>query len=98
MIILTHIPAEHNITEIDDGLIEGILSYSDEELAHKNLEDSLNLIEGGSSLGKEEKGKLETFLRDLYKEAMPYEGWRKYDEISLKYNGQIVCKKKKTNE
>lgn len=33
-------------------------------------------------------------LKVFYKEAMPYEGWNKYDEISLKYDKQIVCKKK----
>ncbi len=33
-------------------------------------------------------------LKVFYKEAIPYEGWNKYDEISLKYDKQIVCKKK----
>ena len=33
-------------------------------------------------------------LKVFYKEAMPYEGWNTYDEISLKYDKQIVCKKK----
>jgi cell division protein FtsQ len=33
-------------------------------------------------------------LKIFYKEAMPYEGWRKYRSISVKYKGQIVCKKK----
>lgn len=33
-------------------------------------------------------------LKVFYTEAMPYEGWNKYEEISLKYNKQIVCKKK----
>jgi cell division protein FtsQ len=36
-------------------------------------------------------------LRIFYKEAMPYEGWDKYSEVSLKYEDQIVCKKKKTD-
>lgn len=31
-------------------------------------------------------------LKTFYKEAIPYEGWNKYEEISLKYNKQIVCK------
>jgi cell division protein FtsQ len=34
-------------------------------------------------------------LRIFYKEAMPYEGWETYTEISLKYEDQIVCKRKK---
>jgi cell division protein FtsQ len=32
-------------------------------------------------------------LRIFYKNAMPYEGWRKYSTINLKYGGQVVCKK-----
>lgn len=41
--------------------------------------------------------KLEDKIRRLkifYKEGMPYEGWRKYKTINLKYNGQVVCKKR----
>jgi cell division protein FtsQ len=33
-------------------------------------------------------------LKHFYKEAMPREGWNKYKEISVKYEGQIVCRKK----
>lgn len=33
-------------------------------------------------------------LKIFYTEAIPYEGWNKYEEISLKYDKQIVCKKK----
>jgi len=33
-------------------------------------------------------------LKIFYKEAIPYEGWSTYSEISLKYDKQIVCKKK----
>ena len=32
-------------------------------------------------------------LRIFYKNAMPYEGWRKYSTINLKYSGQVVCRK-----
>lgn len=39
------------------------------------------------------KDKFERLL-DFYKEAMPYEGWNKYSEISVKYEGQIVCRKR----
>lgn len=31
-------------------------------------------------------------LKTFYKEAMPYEGWRTYRTINLKYKGQVVCK------
>lgn len=37
-------------------------------------------------------------LKIFYKEAMPFEGWDAYREISLKFDGQIVCKKKNTDE
>jgi cell division protein FtsQ len=40
--------------------------------------------------------KLEDKLRRLkifYQEGMPYEGWRKYETINLKYTGQVVCRK-----
>jgi cell division protein FtsQ len=33
-------------------------------------------------------------LKIFYKEAMPYEGWKTYRSISVKYKNQIVCKKK----
>ena len=32
-------------------------------------------------------------LRIFYEEAISYEGWNTYSEISLKYKDQIVCKK-----
>ncbi len=33
-------------------------------------------------------------LKIFYKEGMPYEGWQKYKSINLKYDGQVVCKKR----
>lgn len=33
-------------------------------------------------------------LRIFYQEGMPYEGWRKYKSIDVRYAGQIVCKKR----
>lgn len=33
-------------------------------------------------------------LKVFYMEGMPYEGWQKYSTINLKYEGQVVCKKK----
>jgi cell division protein FtsQ len=32
-------------------------------------------------------------LKIFYREAMPYTGWRQYETINLKYNGQVVCRK-----
>ena len=33
-------------------------------------------------------------LKIFYREALPYEGWNTYSTISVKYKGQIVCKKR----
>jgi cell division protein FtsQ len=33
-------------------------------------------------------------LKIFYNEALPYEGWRKYQTIDLRYKGQVVCKKR----
>lgn len=33
-------------------------------------------------------------LTTFYKEAISFEGWNKYIEISVKYDGQIVCRRK----
>ena len=52
----------------------------------------------GSAYSEEEvEGKFQK-LRIFYEEAIPYEGWDAYTEISLKYDDQIVCKKKETDE
>lgn len=32
-------------------------------------------------------------LKIFYQEAAPYEGWRKYRSIDLRYNGQVVAKR-----
>lgn len=40
--------------------------------------------------------KIEDKLRRLkifYRQGMPYVGWRAYESINLKYNGQVVCRK-----
>lgn len=31
-------------------------------------------------------------LKIFYREAMPYEGWRKYRSIDVRYRGQVICK------
>lgn len=33
-------------------------------------------------------------LKIFYKEAIPYEGWRKYKTVDLRYEGQVVCNKR----
>lgn len=48
----------------------------------------------GTALSVEEVDEKFNKLKIFYKEAIPYEGWNKYTEISLKYEDQIVCKKK----
>ncbi|OFZ08346.1 MAG: hypothetical protein A3D92_07255 [Bacteroidetes bacterium RIFCSPHIGHO2_02_FULL_44_7] len=55
------------------------------------------IIFGSAYSEKEVKEKFQK-LKVFYKEAIPYEGWNTYTEISLKYRDQIVCKKKKTDE
>jgi cell division protein FtsQ len=52
----------------------------------------------GSAYSDQEVDKKFKKLKIFYKEAMPYEGWDAYREISLKFDGQIVCKKKNTDE
>jgi len=52
----------------------------------------------GSAYSDQEVDEKFKKLKIFYKEAMPYEGWDTYREISLKFDGQIVCKKKNTDE
>jgi cell division protein FtsQ len=51
------------------------------------------IIFGPARNTKEVSDKFER-LTHFYKEALPREGWNKYKEISVKYDGQIVCRKK----
>lgn len=51
------------------------------------------IIFGAARSDKEVADKFER-LKHFYKEALPHEGWNKYKEISVKYEGQIVCRKK----
>ena len=37
-------------------------------------------------------------LLAFYKNIAPHEGWDKYSQVNLKYNGQIVCKLKKSKK
>lgn len=55
------------------------------------------IIFGSAYTEKEVEEKFQK-LKVFYEEAIPYEGWNTYSEISLKYRDQIVCKKKKTDE
>ncbi len=52
----------------------------------------------GSAYSREEVEEKFKKLKIFYKEALPYEGWNTYSEISLKFDDQIVCKKKETDE
>ncbi|MEN9997689.1 MAG: hypothetical protein RI922_679 [Bacteroidota bacterium] len=49
------------------------------------------IIFGTAKTDKEVKDKFKK-LKIFYQEGIPYEGWDKYEEISLKYDNQIVCK------
>ena len=52
----------------------------------------------GSAESEEEVEDKFKKLTIFYNEALPFEGWEHYSEINLKFKGQIVCKKKKSNE
>ncbi len=49
------------------------------------------IIFGTATTDDEVKEKFKK-LKIFYEEGIPYEGWDKYEEISLKYDNQIVCK------
>ena len=51
------------------------------------------IIFGTANSDQEVESKFDK-LKTFYTEAMEHEGWRKYKEINLKYEDQIVCKKK----
>ncbi|MCJ8291754.1 MAG: hypothetical protein HRT58_18325 [Crocinitomicaceae bacterium] len=53
------------------------------------------IVFGKANSEREVKAKFEK-LRIFYHEGMPYVGWDTYSEINLKYDGQIVCKRKPT--
>jgi cell division protein FtsQ len=50
------------------------------------------IIFGSANSDEEVKDKFDK-LKIFYSEAVPFEGWNKYDEISLKYDDQIVGRK-----
>ncbi len=51
------------------------------------------IVFGSAKSTKEVEGKFKK-LTIFYNEAIPYEGWTTYSEINLKFEDQIVCKKK----
>jgi cell division protein FtsQ len=51
------------------------------------------IVFGKANSESEVKAKFEK-LRTFYHEGMPYVGWKTYSEINLKYDEQIVCKRK----
>ncbi|MFM2037692.1 MAG: hypothetical protein RL432_631 [Bacteroidota bacterium] len=50
------------------------------------------IIFGSAHSNKQVKDKFKR-LKIFYEEGMPYEGWKKYSEINVKYDGQIVCRR-----
>jgi cell division protein FtsQ len=48
----------------------------------------------GTANTEEEVAEKFSRLTTFYKEAIPFEGWNKYVEISVKYDGQIVCRRR----
>lgn len=61
------------------------------------LVGDLKIIFGTAYSEKQVKDKF-TRLKIFYKEGLPYEGWNKYSEINLMYDGQIVCRKRNKDE
>ena len=55
------------------------------------------IVFGTANSEEEVKAKFEK-LRIFYQEGMPYVGWETYAEINVKYDEQIVCKRKPTAE
>ncbi|MFM7566402.1 MAG: cell division protein FtsQ/DivIB [Flavobacteriales bacterium] len=52
----------------------------------------------GSAETEEEVENKFTRLKVFYQEVMPFEGWEKYEEINVKYEGQIVGRKRGATE
>jgi len=57
----------------------------------------LKIIFGSAYSDDQVKDKF-TRLKIFFKEGLPYEGWDKYSEINLIYNGQVVCRKRRKEE
>lgn len=91
-----------DIYRITDYVCKDPLLYAQIAQVHLNQQDEFVLIPQvggqkiifGSAESDEEVAKKFKKLKIFYKEAIPYEGWNKYSEIVLKYENQIVCKKK----
>jgi len=48
----------------------------------------------GSALSRSQVEDKFKRLKVFYKEGIAFEGWKKYSEINVKYDGQIVCRKR----
>jgi len=55
------------------------------------------IIFGSAESDKEVEEKMEK-LKTFYQEGLPYAGWSKYQSINLKYDNQIVCRKKEITD
>jgi cell division protein FtsQ len=77
------------------SLIGQIFIEEDGEITLTPIVGEHIIIFGDANSKVEVEEKFEK-LRIFYKNAMPYEGWDAHTTISVKYDGQIVGKKKKT--
>ena len=75
--------------EFLNGFIQQIHVNNAGELVLVPLIGDQKILLGNSRKLEDKLERLKTF----YKQAMPYTGWRMYETINLKYNGQVVCKK-----
>lgn len=64
-----------------------------------NEKEEIELVPrlGGHIIKFGEAGNIEwkfNVLRTFYEETMPVKGWDKYDEIDMRFDGQLVCRKR----
>lgn len=78
------------------SLISQVHLKKDDDFVLIPLVGGQEIIFGTANNDREVREKFEK-LKAFYKEAIPYEGWNKYTEINLKYDGQIVGKTNKNN-
>ncbi len=74
--------------------IEQIYLTSKEEIVLVPKVGDHKILFGAFSNAEEKLENLKIFYRD----GMPYKGWNTYKEIDLRYDGQVVGKKRNTNK
>lgn len=73
-----------------DAMIEQIHATNNGEFILAPKIGDHKIIFGKLEQAEDKLNKIKVF----YREALPYEGWRKHRTIDLRFEGQIVCKKR----